>query len=138
MTSTFASAPRRAVLALAAIATVTTFSACSGQCLLLPGPSVFVTAVDSATGLAPVSTVTALLFDGTLEEAMNLNVDLPVPPLPDLPKFVSKTYAAGVFRVTVSASGDRTVVRDGIRVTADGYCGQNQQAQITVRLQPAG
>lgn len=122
---------------MAAIATVTTLSACSGQCLLLPAPSVFVTVVDSATGLAPASTVTALLSDGTLEEAMNLDVDPSVPPLPNLPKFVSKTYAAGVFRVTVSASGYRTVVRDGIRVTADGYCGQNQQAQITVRLQPA-
>lgn len=125
------------MLALAAIATVTTLSSCSGQCLLLPAPSVFVTVVDSATVLAPASTVTALLFNGTLEEAMNLNVDPSVPPLPNLPKFVSKTSAAGALRVTASASGYRTVVRDVKRVTADGYCGQSQQAQITVRLQPA-
>jgi len=137
MTSTLASVLRRGVLALAATATVTTFSACSGQCLWLEAPSVFVTVVDAVTGLAPTSTVTVRLSDGTVEETMILNVDPPVPPLPDLPTFVSKTYAAGVFRVTVSASGYQTLVREGVQVTSDGYCGQIRQARVTVRLQPA-
>jgi len=85
MTSTLASVLRRVVLALGATATVTTFSACEAQCLLLPGPSVYVTVVDAVTGIAPSSTATVRISDGTLEETATLNVNPPVPPLPDLP-----------------------------------------------------
>ncbi len=64
MTSKLASVLWSGVFALAATATVATLSACSGECLNLPTPSVGVTVVDAATGIAPSSIITVLVSDG--------------------------------------------------------------------------
>jgi|GEM_PF-3006426 len=136
MNSELASALRRGMRATASAVAVATLSGCSGDCLALATPSVRITVVDAVTGIAPSSTLTERVSDGTTEDTISANVTPPAPPLPNLPSFESKSIAAGMFRVTVSANGYQTFVREGIRVEPDGNCGMVMPAQITVRLQP--
>lgn len=98
------------------------------------GPSVYVTVVDAATGVAPTSTPTVLVSNGTTEDTAKRVFE--APPQQGPPKFISRSSEAGQFRITVSASGYQTLVRDGIRVRADGSCGQNVPAEIAARIAP--
>ena len=112
-------------------------TACSGDCVLIGnGPSIVVTVVDAATGIAPTTTAMVRVSDGTTEESAIPNDDPHVPPRPNLPKFSSRSREPGLFRVTVTAGGYQTFVRDGIRVNKHEHCGWTQTAEITTRLQP--
>jgi len=128
--------PRRRTHAVVVAAATFILSSCTGECLFLPAPTIIISVTDSTTGLSPTSDLLVRVSDGATEDTLEAK-GTPPPSVPYVPTFSSET-PAGIFRITVSADGYQTFVREGVRVEPTGYCGQNSQVTIAVRLQPIG